>query len=186
MRSTHLQLWRCKGIPIVLWQHMPTLVFKCFSNFNDYLMPILSTSDFLNFLNASKNIFPEQWVFFIVTLQYHSRLRRQRLDWVQRAAGFYFTFDSSMNGEPQMPPALVSNTLHRYVWLGYERYIESPNIISGNCSVPKLSGQVLHVAHGGYRSNCHQATIKRTQLFDGAWQFSTRQSAARPKRWEFK
>ena len=34
--------------------------FNSFSDFNDYSMPILSTADFLNFLNASKNIFPEQ------------------------------------------------------------------------------------------------------------------------------
>ena len=66
-----------------------------------------------------------------------------------------------------MPSALVPNTLHRDVWLGYERYHESRNIISENYSVPKLSGQVLHVAHGGYRWNFHQATFERTQLFDG-------------------
>jgi hypothetical protein len=47
----------------VLQQQMPTFIFNCFSNFNDYSTPILSTSDFLNFLNASKNIFPKQWVF---------------------------------------------------------------------------------------------------------------------------
>jgi hypothetical protein len=32
----------------------------CFSNFNDYSMPILSTSDFSMYLNTSKHIFPEQ------------------------------------------------------------------------------------------------------------------------------
>ena len=39
------------------------LFFNCFSDFNDYSTPILSTSDFLSYLNASKNIFPEQWAF---------------------------------------------------------------------------------------------------------------------------
>ena len=39
--------------------------FNSFSDFKDYSMPILSTADFLNFLNASKNIFPEQWAVLL-------------------------------------------------------------------------------------------------------------------------
>ena len=47
-----------------------------------------------------------------------------------------------------MPSTLVPNNLHCNVWLGYKRYHESRNIISGDYSVPKLSRQALHVAHG--------------------------------------
>ncbi len=36
---------------------------NCFTQFNDYSMPILSTLDFSIYLNASKHIFLEQWAF---------------------------------------------------------------------------------------------------------------------------
>ncbi len=38
---------------------------NCFSSFNDYSMPILRTSDFTSFLDASKHIFPKQWAFLL-------------------------------------------------------------------------------------------------------------------------
>jgi hypothetical protein len=37
----------------------------CFTDFNDYSMPILQTSDFTNYLNASKNIVASQWASFL-------------------------------------------------------------------------------------------------------------------------
>ncbi len=46
----------------------------CFSDFNDYSMPILLTSDFSMYLNASKHIFPEQWVFLLS----HRNINRDR------------------------------------------------------------------------------------------------------------
>jgi hypothetical protein len=36
---------------------------NCFLNFNDYLMPILQTSDFTAYLHPSKRIFPQQRAF---------------------------------------------------------------------------------------------------------------------------
>jgi len=36
---------------------------NCFSKFNDYTMPILHTSNFTNFQNQSKKVFPEEWTF---------------------------------------------------------------------------------------------------------------------------
>ncbi len=47
---------------------------NCFSDFNNYSMPILSTSDFSNYLNSSKHIFPEQWTF----LSSHLNINRER------------------------------------------------------------------------------------------------------------
>ncbi len=37
--------------------------WNCISNFNDYSMPILPTSDFTNYLNVLKHIFIQQWAF---------------------------------------------------------------------------------------------------------------------------
>ena len=36
---------------------------NCFSKFYDYTVPILHTSDFTNFQNQSKKVFPEEWTF---------------------------------------------------------------------------------------------------------------------------
>ena len=38
------------------------LFLHCFTDFNNYSMPIFQTSDFTNYLNISKNIFTSQWV----------------------------------------------------------------------------------------------------------------------------
>ena len=50
------------------------LILNCFCNFNDYSMPILQTSDFTNYLNASKNIFMSQWAF----LSSHCNINQDR------------------------------------------------------------------------------------------------------------
>jgi hypothetical protein len=39
------------------------LFMSCFSDFNDYSMPILQMSDFISYLHALKRIFPQQWAF---------------------------------------------------------------------------------------------------------------------------
>jgi len=36
---------------------------NCFSKFYDYTVPILHKSDFTNFQNQSKKVFPEEWTF---------------------------------------------------------------------------------------------------------------------------
>jgi hypothetical protein len=38
-------------------------LLNCFSDFSDYSMPISRTSDFCNFLHASKHVFLQQWAF---------------------------------------------------------------------------------------------------------------------------
>ncbi len=50
------------------------LFLNCFSSFNDYSMPILRTSNFTSFLEASKHIFPKQWAF----LPSHRNINRER------------------------------------------------------------------------------------------------------------
>jgi hypothetical protein len=47
---------------------------NCFTNFNDYSMPILNTTDFTIYLNLSKHIFIQQWAL----LPSHRNINRER------------------------------------------------------------------------------------------------------------
>jgi hypothetical protein len=46
---------------------------NCMNNYNDYSQPLIVAKDFMNYLNLSKIIFPQQWDFLAVTHGIHTR-----------------------------------------------------------------------------------------------------------------
>ena len=40
---------------------------NCMNNYNDYSQPLIVPSDFMNYLNLSKHVFPQQWEFLSTT-----------------------------------------------------------------------------------------------------------------------
>jgi hypothetical protein len=55
--------YRSKDFQSLLYNIRQYSFLNCFLDFNYYSMPILRTSNFVNFLHASKHVFPQQWAF---------------------------------------------------------------------------------------------------------------------------
>jgi len=46
---------------------------NCMNSYNDYSQPLLVPDDFMNYLNLSKRIFPQQWEFLTTARGIYSR-----------------------------------------------------------------------------------------------------------------
>ncbi len=156
----------------------------CFSNFNDYLMPIVQTSEFTNYLNVSKRIFVQQWAFLSSHRNINSDCNCENLtDFKERQVFITLLILQRMSNFRSLPYWCLFLSTAMYGWGTRDTVAGTCHFINGNNCLAQILGCFLLIAYKQHCQNSDPIIFKRDLWINGVRKFSMRQSVERATWW---
>ena len=164
--------------------YVAILFWNCISNFNDYSMPILPTSDFTNYLNVSKHIFLQQWAFLSLHCNINSDCDGEHLmDFKERQVFIALLMLQQMSNLWSLPHWCLILSTTMYGWgtrdtLGHATSFMGIMVLRSyrDCFYSSLTCKICR--------NSDPVTFQRDLWINGVRQFPMRQSVERAMWWK--